>query len=127
MRSRFGLILCLSLCVVLAVGGSAWATVKDFKSFKEAYPDQKKVSCKVCHQAAMGKKDNLNAYGLALQASKGEGNAKELTEDDYRAIEEADADEDGASNLEEFNAGTDPSDPESVPDGAEEERPLDEE
>ena len=109
----------------LAVGGApAWSTMDNVKSFKLAYPgkDAKAYSCKVCHLGAMGTKANLNPYGLALQKSKTTeskappaADAKKLTEKDYRAIEKDDADGDGASNLDEINAGTAPGDPASVP------------
>ena len=116
---------CSSLILVLVAGcwaaGPAWATIDNQKSFKAAYPgkDAKAYSCKVCHIGAIGKKGDLNAYGLALQTLKAAEGAKKLTEEDYRAIEGDDADEDGAANLQEWEAGTDLSDPKSVPPGTE--------
>lgn len=99
----------------LLLGGTlatpAWATLDNHKSFKQAYPDMKAVSCKTCHNAAVGKKGDLNAYGAALQKLKGEGNAKKLTVEDYRAIEQDDADGDGASNADELKGGKHPGDP----------------
>jgi len=116
---------------------AAHATIQNLKSFKEAYPerDAKTVSCKVCHEHPIGRKGDLDAYGLALQALKGEGGAKALTEEDYRAIEDGDADGDGATNLEELMAGTNPADAASVPasavedhdEGAVEEEPVEHE
>ena len=38
----------------------AWATLENLKSFKEAYP-VKSVTCKTCHESAIGKKGDLNA------------------------------------------------------------------
>ena len=110
----------ISTVVALSLGGVAWATIDNMKSYKAAYPgkDPKAYSCKVCHNAAIGKKGDLNAYGEALQKSKAPADAKKLTVDDYRAIESEDADGDGASNLAEITAGTNPSDPASVPEGA---------
>lgn len=110
----------VGVAAALLVGGRpAGATTDDLKSFKQAYPgkDAKAYSCKVCHLGAVGKKDEHNAYGLALQALKGPGKALKLTKKDYRAIENDDADGDGASNLDEINAGTWPGDPASVPAG----------
>src|SRR3989338_10016973 len=96
----------VALIASLLAAESAWATIDNLKSYKQAYPGQepKAYSCKVCHQGIMGKKGDLNAYGLALQTLKGEGNAKKLTEEDLRAVEQDDADEDGAANLDEINA-----------------------
>ncbi|MBI3087318.1 MAG: hypothetical protein HYY91_00295, partial [Candidatus Omnitrophica bacterium] len=113
--------LSVSLGCVLAVSLAepAWATLDNFKSFKQAYPgkDAKAYSCKICHQGAVGKKGDLNAYGAALQTFKAEQGAKKLTVEDYKALDEADADEDGATNLQEWEAGTNWADPKSVPAG----------
>ena len=122
MPARRRLILTVGvLCMTCAFGGPAWATIDNFKSYKEAYPgkEPKAYSCKICHLGAIGKKGDLNGYGKVLKAFKGAGNAKKLTVEDYQAVEAEDADEDGATTLEELTAGTDPSDPESVPEGGE--------
>ncbi len=109
---------------LLAGGMPAGATMANLKAYKDAYPgkDPKAYTCKTCHNGAMGKKGDLNAYGVALQAlalqPKAPVDAKKLTEADYRTIEKADADGDGASNLDEINAGTAPGDPTSTPAGA---------
>ena len=112
----------VGMCVLLAAAGgeSAWATLENLKTFKQAYPSKepKTYSCKICHQGFLGKKDNLNAYGLAMQKLKAPADAKKLTPDDLKAVEKEDSDNDGASNLDELNAGTAPGDPASVPQGA---------
>ena len=115
MLKRYVTIIGVSLCVLM-LGRPAWATIDNLKSYKAAYPgkEPKAYSCKVCHEGAIGKKDNLNAYGLALQKYKAAA-AKKLTEEDYRAVEKEDADKDGVSNLDEINAGTAPGDPSSTP------------
>ncbi len=108
----------VGVAAALLVGGSpAGATLDNLKSFKLAYPgkEAKAYTCKLCHNGVMGKKGDLNAYGLALQTSKVPTDAKELTKQDFRAIEKADADGDGVSNLDEINAGTAPGDPASAP------------
>ncbi|HEX9780538.1 MAG TPA: hypothetical protein VGB20_04915 [bacterium] len=119
MRIGHGLVIGLGvIAAALVMAPSARATIQNVKSFKDAYPGTKVVTCKVCHEAAIGKKGNLNAYGKALEALKGAGNALTLTVEDYRAVEDQDADEDGATNGEELEAGTDPSDPASAPEGS---------
>ncbi len=110
----------VTLVVVLSVAAeSAWATIDNQKSYKAAYPgkEPKAYSCKVCHEGAMGSKDNLNAYGKALKAFKAAmpADAKKLTVEDYQAFDAVDTDEDGATNAQELEAGTDPLDPVSGP------------
>ena len=110
-RVGFGVSLVIG---ALGFGQPAGATMSNFKTFKQAYPDAKSVSCKMCHQNPIGKKGDLNPYGLALQTHKAPADAKSLTMDEIRAVEQEDADGDGASNLEEIKAGTLPGDPNSV-------------
>lgn len=119
MRLSWAVVLTISGVVVLGLGSEAWATIDNLKSFKQTYPgkEPKAYSCKVCHLGAIGKKGDLNAYGLALQKLKAPADAKKLTEKDFKAIEKVDADKDGASNLDEITAGTFPGDPVSVPAG----------
>lgn len=98
---------------------TAWATMDNLKSYKQAYPDKEAAaySCKVCHLGAIGKKGDLNAFGAALQTFKTAAgtDAKALTVDDFRAFEDSDPDSDGATNQQELDAGTDLSDPASTP------------
>lgn len=110
----------LSAVLTCAAASTAWATIDNLKSYKAAYPEQdpKSVSCKTCHAGAIGKKGDLNAYGQALQQFKAPEPAKKLTVDDYRAFEQADLDKDGATNLQELQAGTSLTDPASVPPAA---------
>jgi predicted CXXCH cytochrome family protein len=85
----------LCLCGFWLPVAPVGATIDDLKSYKQAYPgqDAKAYSCKVCHEGAVGKKGDLNAYGLALQKLKAPGDAKKLTEEDYRALEQQEAEE----------------------------------
>lgn len=117
MPRHWSTVLGVGVIAALGVGTPAWATLENLKTFKQVYPakDTKGYSCKVCHLGAIGKKGELNAYGLVLQTLKAPGNAKQLTEQDLRAVEKTDADGDGASNLTEITAGTDPGDSTSVP------------
>lgn len=95
---------------VLAGGRFAAATVQNQMSYKKAHPDAKSVSCKTCHEGAMGKATDLNAYGQALQKFKGVGQARKLTAEDYQAFDAADADSEGATNRTELDIGPNPDD-----------------
>lgn len=111
--------LVVGISVGTLAGPSAWATLGNLKSYKQAYPDKAKTaSCKTCHTDAMGKAANLNDYGKALQQLPAPANPKLLTPEDIKAADEADPDKDGATTLQELEAGTDPSDAASVPPGA---------
>jgi predicted CXXCH cytochrome family protein len=107
------------ILLCLAAPPFASATVENLKSYKAAYPGKapKAYSCKVCHQGAVGKATDLNAYGQALQRLEAPVDPKKLKPEEYKAVEAGDADGDGATNLEELTVGTDPADPASVPSG----------
>ncbi len=119
MSSRRNWIISGCAVVALAFGGAAWATIDNFKSYKQAYPNKepKAYSCKICHEAAIGNATNLNGYGKALKQLPAPANPKKLTVEDYKAAEAADPDHDGATTKQELEAGTDPSDPASGPSG----------
>ncbi|MBI2870653.1 MAG: hypothetical protein HYY14_02955 [Candidatus Omnitrophica bacterium] len=116
--SRAGLLI-VSSFILFSVCPGAEATVQNLMTFKKAYPgkDAKAYSCKVCHQGAMGKADDLNVYGLSLKATKPGGAAKILAEADFHLLDQEDADQDGAANLMEWEQGTDLADPASHPEG----------
>jgi len=116
MRSRLRLAAVVAL-VLAPARQTAWATIDNLKAYKQAYPgkDAKAYSCKICHQGALGKKTDLNAYGKALKQFKGAGSSGKLRADDYRGFEAADLDGDGATNAEELEAGTDPLDSRATP------------
>ena len=59
----------VSVLSILGGGGMVWAAIDNLKSYKQAYPgkDAKTYTCKTCHQGAIGKKGDLNAYGQSLQ------------------------------------------------------------
>ncbi len=117
MSMRRGVVALLGVLGVCSLGPSAWATMPNLKSYKAAYPDRdaKAYSCQVCHEHPMGRKDDLNAYGQALQAFKADQGAKALTVEDYQAFDEGDLDGDGAANAAEVAVGTDALDPASMP------------
>lgn len=122
MVHRWSLIRGWSLALLGAVVGAvpAWATIDNVKTYKAAYPgkDAKAYSCKTCHDNAVGKADDLNTYGKALQQFKADQGAKQLTVEDYQAFDTADQDADGTTNAQELEAGTDPLDPASCPSAA---------
>lgn len=110
MRAVRSAVIGAGLVIGLGLSSTAWATLGNQKSLKEAYPDAKSASCKVCHLNAIGKKGELNTYGEALQQSKAPGDAKTLTSAEILAIDANDADADGATNGDEIKAGTNPGD-----------------
>ena len=102
--------------IALVIGQSAHATIDNLKTYKPAYPDQAKTaSCKTCHEGVMGTATNLNGYGKALKQLPAPANPRKLTVEDYQAAAAADQDQDGATTMQELEAGTDPSDPTSTP------------
>lgn len=90
MASHRSIICGVAVAVVMGWAGASWATIDDLKAYKQAHPDKAaKASCKTCHNGAIGKKGELNAYGLALQASKkAPADAKKLTADEIKAVPE---------------------------------------
>ena len=103
------------VALVMVCGRSAWATMDNFKAYKQAYPEAKATSCKTCHEGVPAKQENLNGYGKALLKLPAPADPKKLTPDDFKAAAAADPDGDGATTAQELEAGTDPSDPASVP------------
>jgi hypothetical protein len=60
----------ISTLVFLACATQAFASMKEIKTYKEAFPDAQ-VKCALCHSVAMPKKDAaaLNSYGQAVIAA----------------------------------------------------------
>ncbi len=90
MLKRAVTIIGVACCAAVMLGRPAWATMANLKSYKQTYPG-KTASCKTCHEGAVGKADNLNAYGKALQKFKGTGKTKALTIEDYQAFDKSSA------------------------------------
>ena len=106
-------------CSAIVLGaGAVGATMQNLMTYKKAHPEVKSVSCKLCHEGAVGKATDLNTSGKALQAFKGAGKAKTLTAKDFKTFERGDMDKDVVPNQQELDAGTDPNDPKSVPPAA---------
>ncbi len=96
--------------------------------FCEAYPDiaacsSGEASCTTCHSSP----PTLNAYGVDIAANLSPSEERPLHADVFDAglgeallaVEELDSDGDGWMNLDELEAGTDPSDAGSLPQAAE--------
>lgn len=104
----------LIVVTLLFACGSAFATVKWAKVFKDHYKSKPqsaivKAKCAVCHTKPVATKDKtLNAYGKQLAKKK-------IDAASLKAIEKLDADKDGFTNLAEIKAGTLPGDPKSKP------------
>ena len=64
---KLGQRLLLSGVGILWLAAPAWATAPNLVSFKKAYPAAQGISCKTCHQNAVGRKGDLNPYGLAVE------------------------------------------------------------
>ena len=93
------------LISVILMATQAFAMPKYMKAFGAAYPNFKKTSCSVCHNA-----DNTrNAYGLDVGKNLAGGVVN------FKAIEAVDSDGDSFANLEEINAGSMPGDKDSTP------------
>ncbi|MDO8730166.1 MAG: cytochrome c3 family protein [Candidatus Omnitrophota bacterium] len=90
--------LSLILFCALLPAGRAEATVANQSAAKKAAPTAKGISCKTCHQNAIGRGGDLNAYGAALQKGKL----------DFKGLEAVDSDGDGVPNGKELEAGTNP-------------------
>jgi hypothetical protein len=88
---------------VLGTVGSVFANSGYFSDWKAAYPNSasSSFSCSLCHTSA----PSLNDYGAAVVAANF----------NYASIESSDSDGDGATNIEEINAGTNPGDINSKP------------
>ncbi len=103
------------IAVFLAVAficSVAWASVKWQVAFNKYYKPKdgtalKNAKCAVCHVKANGK-GALNPYGKALKG-------KSISDASLKSIEGKDSDKDGASNIKEIRAGTNPGDPKSKP------------
>lgn len=64
---------------VFFAASPCWASIKQVKAYKEAFPDEK-PKCNGCHVSEKPKKEDgeheLNAYGLKVAALKAEPDAE---------------------------------------------------
>jgi hypothetical protein len=103
--------------LLVGLSGSLLALPSMTKDFKEHYKLTKQsqltqLDCAVCH---IGKSPKLNPYGLDLKKVMAEMKTKKLTPDVLKKVEELDSDKDGAKNIVEIKADTNPGDPKSKP------------
>ncbi len=102
MKRKFFAVLLL-MAFMIGAAASVYATSGYLSSWKSAYPASASstFSCSLCHTSAPA----LNGYGqAALNASL-----------NYKSIESQDSDGDGATNIVEINAGTNPGSSSSKP------------
>lgn len=106
----------LALLAAFGIGTTLLGSLADQKAFLEKYPDAKAKlgKCTTCHVKAMPKKEDheLNAYGKDLAKTVVDPKAAKK-QYDFAKVEAMDSDGDGAKNLDEIKAGTNPGDPAS--------------
>ena len=93
----------VSLVFILGFAGSVLANQAALDTFNGQYPGTS-YGCNLCHKAAI---PATNPYGADL--------ALPVTAQQLIAIENIDSDGDGATNIDEINAGTFPGNPKSKP------------
>lgn len=103
--------------LLMGLSGGMLALPSMTKDFKEHYKLSKQsklvqLDCAVCH---IGKSPKLNPYGLDLKKVMVEAKTKKLTSSILKKVEDLDSDNDGAKNLAEIKADTNPGDPKSKP------------
>jgi len=105
MSSRKLFVILLAAAFIIGSVGSAGAVSSYVNSFSSAYPGSATAAfgCSICHVPAGP--PNRNAYGAAYA---GAGH-------NFKTIEPQDSDGDGATNIAEINAGTNPGDSGSKP------------
>lgn len=107
-------VLTAAAIAIFVLAGAVLATAAWFKLFKDTYKPAAgsalaNAKCGVCHTGKVGKsKADLNAYGKMLKG-------KPVTVQSLKAIQNKDADKDGATNIAEIKAGKLPGDKTSKP------------
>jgi hypothetical protein len=97
------------VAIFFLVGSTAvFATMDNLKSFNEKYPDAKAKlgKCTTCHAKSLPKTGDseLNPYGTDVKSTLKD------KKPDFAKIEQKDSDGDGAKNIDEIKAGTNPGD-----------------
>jgi hypothetical protein len=112
------------LALALLVGSASWAKPPAAGVFCATYPSSpfcvgQQPACTVCHVAP----PQRNVFGASLEPHLAPGAPRPLSDADFamalpaalHAVEQADADGDGVTNLVELQQGTLPGDPKSFP------------
>ena len=100
----------IALAFVLGIVGIAYANQGAFNDFNAKYPFNTIAGCTICHTQTG---PPTNPYGSALKARG--GTANNIPNSVFVAVENLDSDGDGATNIQEINAGFYPGDPTSTP------------
>lgn len=101
----------IATCAVLSAFAMAMALSGFSKVFNEKYnvkptSNLGKLACGVCHVSAKG--GRLNPYGKDVQAVMKAENSKKVTPGILAKVESKDSDGDGAKNIAEIKADTNP-------------------
>lgn len=105
----------LTIVALIALAFSFQAQAKPgiLKGFQAAYPKTKLLAlankCTICH-IEDSEENERNVYGADLEKTKHTGGLP-----DFKAVEALDSDGDGFTNIQEINAGSNPSDKSDVP------------
>lgn len=107
-----GIALAVIAVFLFVATAAVLASMDNMKAFNEKYPDAKAKlgKCTTCHVKPLPKKDDneLNAYGKDVKTTIDPKDPKKNP--DFAKIEQKDSDGDGAKNIDEIKAGTNPGD-----------------
>jgi uncharacterized membrane protein len=101
-----------TILIALSVPHTLWAKpdfMEGYLSHFKSFAGQADKGCAGCHVSSSDFK--LNLYGKQLAQELHRANAKQLSEAILVKVDALDADGDGATNIEELKAGTNPTDP----------------
>ena len=101
------------LASAMAVAMPTWTS--EFNNHYKVGKDSalKKANCGVCHQGMAVKK--FNPYGDDLKKVMAELKVTKVSPDVFKKVEVLDSDKDGAKNIDEIKADTNPGDAKSTP------------
>jgi hypothetical protein len=107
----------VSVLIAFCAGTTLLANLNNQKAFVTKYPDAKASlgKCSTCHVKSLPKKEDheMNPYGKDVQTKAVVDPKAEMKTYAFEKIEALDSDGDGAKNIDEIKAGTNPGDPKS--------------